>query len=232
MANGTSGTKGGGGSSKKASPNETAPVNNLAPHGEYETKLLSQLYPHANNYAEAKEQWVKDNTEVDPSKAYDTGIAIGYFTGSYSSEIRESQKNGKNDEYGKYGELIEDYISKAPQWDNSHDLHRGMGLSADTVDGIIKGIKSGKTFDINNGGTASWSLKYAISEGFTSTANGKVPVIFRTKTMKNATSIEHMSSIHGEHEVFSSKKNNFRPIKATPKNINGHKGWLIDVEEV
>lgn len=227
MANGTNSTKGGGVAKTEA------PVNNLAPHGEYDGKLIGQLYPNASSYMDGKASWLKDHTDIDPAKAMDTADAIGKFTGAWSGDIRDAQKNNKKGSAAEMGELLEDFIAKSPQWDNSHDLHRGMRLESSVVDGILKGIPQKKSFDINNGGTASWSTKYDVSENFASTYGGKkVPVIFRTKKMKNATSVEHLTSIHGEHEVLSSKMNNFRPLKATKKNIDGTPGWLIEVEQI
>ena len=233
MANGTSGTKSTGGGNASTA----APINNLPLKGDLDPgvvgNLLSDLYPHASSYQEAKTNWIKDHTDVDEGNASKTAAAIGHFTGSESGDIRHAQKNGDTtSSYGKDGVLLEDYITKAPQWDNSRDLHRGMDLSPDTVKGILDGIKSGKNYDINYGGSASWSTKYAVSEGFAGGYGGKVPVIFRTKKMTKATPIGHITSIKGEHEVLSSKDNMFKPIKATKKKINGKDGYLIDVEQI
>ena len=126
--------------------------------------------------------------------------------------------------------MIENYIVKAPQWNNSMDLHRGMTLPQETIDSIIQGIPKGKTFDVNHSGTASWSTVYKKSENFC--YGPGVPVMFRAKKMTKATTVMHLSSIHGEFEVFSSKDNRFRPISAKKKNINGKQGWLIEVEQI
>lgn len=217
MANGVSGTKG-------ASPaaSSEAPVNTLKPTGEID--------PWSMTMSSDQIAWLKQNTEgiKDYAKTLET---IHNFTGSWSSDIRAAQKKGDTtSDYGRAGVRLEDYISKATQWDNSRDLHRGMTLDESVVKGILDGISSGKTYDINYGGTASWSTKYAKSESF---CYGKgVKVIFRTKKMKKATPVMHLSSVHGEMEVLSSKDNMFKPISAKKKMINGKEGWLIDVEQV
>lgn len=217
MANGVSGTKG----SSVASTG----INTLHPSGEID--------PWSTPKYEDKIAWLKQNTLLSPSEVVDTEEAIAKFTASGSSSIRYAQSIGDTSSVaGQRGVLLENYIEKAPQWDNSRNLHRGMEIDEELANSIVQGIKSGKTFDINNGGTASWSTKYARSEYFAQGYGGGVPVIFRIKKMTKATPVMHLSTCHDEMEVFSSKDNNFRPIKARKKNINGFKGWLIDVEQV
>jgi hypothetical protein len=181
----------------------------------------------------ARVDWVKKNTTVsDPQAAYN---AVYGFTGFDSGDIREAQKKGeKGTTAAKQGAAIEDYIKKAPPWDNSKDLHRGMSLSTATVNDMVSQLKAGKKvdFDINNGGSASWSATYKVSESFAGTGWGKTPVIFRTKKMTGATPIMHLSHFFGENEVLSSKDNKFKAVKATKKKIHGVDGYIIDVVQI
>ena len=213
MANGTSGTKGGGGTAT------AKPVNNLPTAGE-----LSPVNDRLD--------WIDKNTTGKKSMQYDTLQALNSFTGHSSGSIRDAQKVNNNDEYGKKGQLIEDYIKNAPQWDNSHDLHRGMGAPKDFLAKIKQAEGTNTPIDINNSGTASWSLKYNVSENFANGYGDNTPVIFRTKTMKNATPIMHISKFTSEKEVLSSKDNRFKIKKISHKNIDGQKGYLIDVEPI
>lgn len=219
MANGTGGTKGGG---AENTTQASAPVNNLAPLGEMEK---------VGGLSEKKE-WVKNNTNVSPEKLEATMDAMDDFTGGYSTEIRYAQKKGEAGTiYGEKGAVLEDYIKEAPQWDNSRDLHRGMTLSPNIIKEMINTQGTNKTIDINNSGTASWSTKYARSENFCHAIGDDVPVMFRTKSMKNATPVMHLSNFYSEMEVISSKDNRFKIKKVSKKKINGKEGYLIDVEQ-
>ena len=215
MASGVSGTKG--------NTESNQPVNNLKALGELPAEY------HDDNYTE---QWMKENTNVPSEKLSDTAKAVRAFTSTGFWSIREAQLNNNTwSPAGERGVLIEDYIKQAPQWNNSKDLHRGVKLEKDEIQNILNDIKAGKAIDVNHSGTASWSTKYDVAEGFAYTSS-MVPVIFRAKKMKNATTVMHISKHPDEHEVLSSKDNRFKAVKVRKKKINGYDGYLIDVEPV
>jgi hypothetical protein len=225
MSNGISSTS--SGRSAKAAASVPSPAlrsaasNGLSPLG-----AQSEIIDYDD-----KIEWVKNNTNV--SDAAEAVYAVTTFTDSEFHAIRDAQRNGeRGTQAAKDGETLEDYIKNAPQWDNSRDLHRGMSLSTTQVQSILKGIKNGEPFDINYGGTASWSGLYTVSEKFARDGIDKTPVIFRTKKMSNASPVMHLSTFYSEMEVLSSKDNNFRPIKATKKKINGVDGYVIDVIQI
>lgn len=176
--------------------------------------------------------WIKQNTTLDASVVADTYTAITKFTGSGSHDIRDAQLTGAKDIYGQRGELIENYIKSARQWDNSVPLQRGMRVNADLIETLKLNMKTGTPFDVNRSGTASWSTKMDVARGFAESYDDRVPVIFRTKKMKNATPIMHLSSLGNEMEVFSSKDNRFKLKKMEKIVVEGKNGWLIDVEQV
>lgn len=213
MANGVSGTKGSGVAQQ---------VNTLKPMGEMPTGWTSD---------EEATEWVKANTNVPPDKLEDTVDAVRGFTGFSFHSIRAAQRNNTDGYDAERGALIEDYIKQAPQWDNSKDLHRGVKMEENDVKQLLKDIKAGKPIDVNHSGTASWSTKYDVAESFAYTSS-YVPVIFRTKKMKNATTVMHISKHPDEHEVLSSKDNRFKAVKVRKKKIDGYDGYLIDVEQV
>lgn len=205
MANGTSGTRGG---------------NTLQPLGELKGIYGSPL------------DWIRENTTLDDAVVADTYDAIRKFTGSSSHDIRDSQLKGANDLYGKRGELIENYIKNARPWDNSTPLQRGMIVDPDLIETLKLNMKTGTPFDVNRSGTASWSTDMEVARCFAESYSDQVPVIFRTKKMKNATPIMHLSSLPDEFEVFSSKDNRFKLKKMEKTIVDGKDGWIIDVEQV
>ena len=205
MANGVSGTRGG---------------NGLAPMGELNGIYGSPL------------DWIRDNSTLGESDVAEAYNAIVKFTGSSSNSIRYAQRTGAKDESGKRGEILENYIKNARPWDNSTPLHRGLRLEPYLIETLKLNMKTGTPFDVNRSGTASWSTRFDVARDFAESYGIEVPVIFRTKKMKNATPIMHLSSLGNEYEVFSSKDNRSKIKDMKKTTISGKEGWIVEVEQV
>ena len=109
----------------------------------------------------------------------------------------------------EYGDALEDFISKAPQWDGG-TLYRGIEMED------FKGypihdyafLQEGKIIDM--GGTSSWSSNRDIADEFTSRRFTGDAVLFVTDDIGAATSIAVHSSIPMQDEVIASKSNKYR----------------------
>lgn len=131
-------------------------------------------------------------------KMYD---AVQSWSGTLYSSIREYQRTGKGSQHVKDAERdLEGYIAAAPKWDGGA-TYRGMRLPQSVLDTYVPGAR------VNMGGSASWSTDKGVAEGFASGASGgKRPVVLRSKTNRNGTSIRHFSHFKKEDEVLVSKK--------------------------
>lgn len=218
MANGIGPTRGGKGPS---------PPNNLPPIGQFEDQ---NYWDNLSDPELAKAQWIMQNTNItDEVVAWQTQDTLHRFTGSSFGQIRKGQRNPDlvNEESVQQGELLENYIMNAPQWDNSAPLYRGMSLTTKTVDNM----KPGDTFDVNYG-SASWSTQKGTAENFAGDHNGE-RVVFVCKKQTNATPIRHMSQWWEESEVLSSKQNRYRILNKKKVASWGNKTFTyVEVEQI
>lgn len=104
--------------------------------------------------------------------------------------------------YEKKAKDLESFIGKSPKWAGGK-TYRGISLS----DSDVAKIKVGKTFDVNGGGSASWSTDPGVADAFASTfgRKGHRSVIFVSPTQRKGTSIKHLSGNEDEDEVLVSK---------------------------
>lgn len=195
-----------------------------------QTAHPSQEYDHdiAADTDEAVEQIEKDTGESYMRSA-DYYEAVYAYTFMYDSDIRYYQKHGKmrsktmfsEDEIKPKATDVEEFIKKAPHWGGG-DTYRGMNVP----NSVVENIKVGKEFDINNGGSASWSTNSNKARNF---SNGdETPVIFRCPTQSKGTSIKPYSEFKTEDEVLVSKEARYVVKKKQFKDGR----WYVDVEEV
>ena len=221
MANGTSGTRSVAKNNAGTAP-ELAAVNDLPQMGYINGEPL---------WDEDGVEWIQQNLHITKQQAEIYQDAVAHFTGANYEEIRAAQQSGTANKHGQRGAALEDYISAAPQWDNSQELYRGVALDQSTVNGISKALKSKKPFDVNHGATASWTTDNELAEAY-SNEPGKIPVVFKSKKTRNATPVMHLSSVGDESEVIVSKKNKYRPTKITKTKLAGKDGYIIEVEQL
>lgn len=215
MANGTSSTRG---TSRATAP----PVNKLPPIGQFSDDVW-------NWDSDDAIEWIIDNVDIeskDEAKAlYD---AVNTFTAG-SGAIRIVQQGGSgSDSVKEKAKNVEKYIESAPQWDNSQTLYRGLKLSpAD-----IAKIQVGQDFDVNYGGSASWSTKVGVAQDFACPYSGKSGVVAYCKKMRKATPIKHISNYMNENEVLSSKDNKFRTVSIKKGVYNEKPMLFVEVEQI
>ena len=163
---------------------------------------------------------------IDDPKVTDTVEAIRGFTMLEYKEIRNSQQNPKvfPDEIDiKKGEVIENYIDKAPKYDNP--IFRGIVM----MEGVATRLSPGQVVDMR--GTSSWSSNSKIANKF-SASN----VIFVSSNVSKAVAISHLSGIDVEKEVIVSKDIKFeiQKVKTVLKTVNvpthNHSGFPSGVE--
>ena len=222
MANGTASTKSGGGG---GSPTVTNP---LAVNGVNPPNNLTQVGEQGQMNKTQAEAWIEKNTNI-PSKDVESHYqSVNKFTGFSYSDIRKAQKEpaSATPSMIKAGNECENYIKNAPQWNNSAPLYRGVNVDSS----VVSKIQVGKPFDVNGGGSASWSTMKSTSEDFTCGKN--VPVLFKCAKQTNATPIQHISKYPDEHEILTSKSNNYRVISKQKANINGKQGYVVEVEQI
>ena len=168
-------------------------------------------------YGVSKALIMKD-TGCDEKQAEDYQMAMRMWSIT-SVDIRAVQR-GKTSDDGRltimtekdareYGETLEDFISKAPQWDGG-TLYRGIEMEG--IDGYpihsYQFLQEGKIIDM--GGTSSWSDNRDIAEEFTTRRFTGDAILFVSDNVGTATSIAPHSSIPTQGEVVASKTNKYR----------------------
>ena len=165
---------------------------------------------------------VKQELGCDEKQANKYIDGIGSYTSENYEAIRAYQQGVKNHYTKKFSNdanTIEDYISKAPHW-NDGTLYRGINLDGDPTNIF----KSGTELDMQ--GTSSWSSDKGVSEAF-AWGKGK-RVIFQCESISKATSISHISATPSENEILVSKDTKYVSKKVTKKG----RYYYVEVEEI
>lgn len=163
--------------------------------------------------------------KIDSPKVKLTEQSIKRFTEMDYRQIRAVQTTGAQDSHGNkysdfeevkaYGKAIEDYIEKAPKYDEP--IFRGVTGIYDKADSNTPGIdiaklKVGRTIDMK--GTSSWTTNAKMAKTFGN-------VIFVSSNVSKAVSITGLSAIGGEKEVLVSKKLKFKIDKIKQVTLRG-----------
>ena len=138
--------------------------------------------------------------------------SVASYTSENYTAIRAYQTGKKNDytkKFSRDAKTIEDYIEKAPKW-NDGTLYRGINVENGDVKSIFK---PGTELDMQ--GTSSWSSDKGVSETFTWGSGTKV--IFQCDKISKATSVTHISNNPSEKEVLVSKDTKYVTKKISKK---------------
>lgn len=171
--------------------------------------------------------------------------SVNNFTYQWDYEIRQFQRGKAVKSYHGHtkaeikerAESVERFIACAPKWKGG-DTFRGMSLSNEELEALIKDMKDGQG---DMFGTASWSSLQKVSQGFASRHLGEfdvngnektVRVLLKAKSHKRATPIMHLSEFSHEAEILSSQYERWKFVKMTKKIINGDEFTIIEVEPV
>lgn len=171
--------------------------------------------------------------------------SVNNFTYQWDYEIRQFQRGKAVKSYHGHtkaeikerAESVERFIACAPKWKGG-DTFRGMSLSNEELEALIKDMKDGQGDML---GTASWSSLQKVSQGFASRHLGEfdvngnektVRVLLKAKSHKRATPIMHLSEFSHEAEILSSQYERWKFVKMTKKIINGDEFTIIEVEPV
>ena len=160
------------------------------------------------NRAEGVKQIMAD-TGHDYGKALeDYQVLFGWCDSTTTcSTIRKAQRGAldgfRQKSFGKSGEILEQYIADAPQWDGGV-LFRGV--SGREMDKYYDHLQVGDIVDM--GGASSWT-----SDPYSAASFAGHGAVFTWREPKNCTSISHISPHIGEGEVVASKRNVFSVSK-------------------
>lgn len=179
-------------------------------------------YARVKSYSESIVNYT-GNRYGDIKNAYRAkyGISKEYY-GKMSQEKAEKASND-----------LDDYIYQAPKYDG--EVYRGMTLSDENYDNIIKNLESGKIMDMQ--GISSWSSNKAVSEDFiegnlySDTPNA---ILFKLQN-KSGTPIDSISYISGEYEVLhpTTARYKLKKIEENDNNyFNAKRIVMITLEEV
>ena len=138
--------------------------------------------------------------------------SVASYTSENYTAIRAYQTGKKNDytkKFSRDAKTIEDYIDKAPKW-NDGTLYRGINVENGDVKSLFK---PGTELDMQ--GTSSWSSEKGVSETFTWGSGTKV--IFQCDKISKATSVTHISNNPSEKEVLVSKDTKYVTKKISKK---------------
>lgn len=202
-----------GGGSSGAEPRRTGPRDQLS----FDKKDESII-------ADAKEVGI----EVSPEQAADISRAIGAYSTSAFSYIREMQMTGtvasnnaklSQDDLArirKYADDIEFATTFLPR--TSGNIYRGIAMK----NSAALALKPGAEIDMR--GVSSWTSNFTKAEGFSlgktsaaSPSTFSARVIFRVAN-KSAVNISHLSKIAGESESIFSSRARFRILKTSTSN--------------
>lgn len=183
----------------------------------YETPLQSS--------EQAKIDIIKTSGNVDEATAHKYNEAIYGFTYQWDYEIRQVQcGNPVTSRHGHtYDEIVERsincerFITSMPKWDGG-DTYRGMSLSKNDLQRLINEGKSG---NINNLGTASWSTDISVANNFSGFHIGEMndsgelrteKVVLVCKKQARGTSIRFLSNYQNEHEILCSMFSRYKYV--------------------
>lgn len=155
---------------------------------------------------------VKQELGCDEKQAKKYTKGIQSFTSENYEAIRAYQSGKKNDytkKFSRDAKAVEDYIDKAPKW-NDGTLYRGINVESGDVKSIFK---PGTELDMQ--GTSSWSSEKRIADSYTFGSGTKV--IFQCDKISKATSITHISNNPSEKEVLVSKDTKYVAKKVSKK---------------
>lgn len=166
---------------------------------------------------------VKNELGCDDKQASKYIDSVASYTSENYTAIRAYQTGKKNDytkKFSRDAKMVEDYIDKAPKW-NDGTLYRGINVENGDVKSLFK---PGTELDMQ--GTSSWSSDKGVSETFTWGSGTKV--IFQCDKISKATSVTHISNNPSEKEVLVSKDTKYVTKKISKKG----KYYYVYLDEV
>jgi hypothetical protein len=174
---------------KKPEPEaEKQPVKNLAGDGTHES-----VPKNAEEYYDAV---TKTGKQITLKEAQDTANAIKYWTGKGSSEIREDQKNGREN---RQADQIDEFIKNSTPYKG--EIYRGITFSSE--DEAMKWAKGDKDGIVGNQSAhSSWTSDIAIAAHFTELdfSGEKSTQVIIKSTNKSGASIRNLS-VFGKPEA-------------------------------
>lgn len=150
--------------------------------------------------------------------------------GGYKS-VREAQQQaieGKSydKEWFASGELLEDYISKAPKYNG--EMYRGLNLNKKESKEIINHLKNGDSIDML--GTSSWTSRESVANELIQGSG----IQFRVSKTNKGTSIQHLSAYgKKEAEILVSKTARYKAKSIDIFNIDKYRTmYFVELEEL
>jgi hypothetical protein len=167
---------------------EKQPVKNLAGDGTHDGAPKN-----AQEYYDAV---TKTGKQITLKEAQDTANAIKYWTGKGSSEIREDQKNGREN---RQADQIDEFIKNSTPYKG--EIYRGITFSSE--DEAMKWAKGDKDGIVGNQSAhSSWTSDIAIAAHFTELdfSGEKSTQVIIKSTNKSGASIRNLS-VFGKPEA-------------------------------
>jgi hypothetical protein len=158
---------------------------------------------------------MKEIPGIDEKLAAKYNTAIKKYTGeNYGGIINAFLEGDEKSALGKNAKFLQEYLTKSPTWDNSSPIYRGVSVSTNELDTILKNYKVGETFDTKVFGSYSDNFKTAlsfskpqtkkiVSEFGTKTPKptGKTGIVFKVNNTDNAVPVAKYSSNVMESEI-------------------------------
>lgn len=219
---------GGRGSSGKSSGGA---FGNSARSGHMFEDKYEESYEDGNitRYEERADMIKQTVPQYSTEQAEELVEHMDLWSGGGYEYVREAQQRvseGKSydDGWMSSGELLEDYISRAPKY--SGEIYRGINVSEDRADSIINTLASGGSIDML--GTSSWSSKVKVANNFASPIWGNKAIVFRCSKTNKGTSIQHLSG-YGKYEaeILVSKTARYRAKSIVDQGSR----WYVELEE-
>ena len=162
---------------------------------------------------------------VQLNQAQEVGAQLNPAQVKHLKRFREvrAKNEGVRNQWARYADQMENYISKAPKWkgksigaegESSGTIFRGMGFhDKKVVESIIESYKRGDAALTME----SWSAKKGIAEGF---MEGEAHKVLVKQVNKHGTSIEPWNGM-GEKEILQPRGVRYKVLSSTTQTYKG-----------
>lgn len=185
------------------------------------------------NKAESIIEIMKEIPGIDEKTAALYNTAIKKYTGDNFGKIMEAYIEGDTKTaFGKNAKFLQEYLTKAPTWNNSSSIYRGVSIGSDKIKDVLKEYKPGTTFNSkvfnsfsNNFNTA---LHFSKPKMISIDGNSLVPsmqkrekdkagIVFRLDETSNAVPVAKYSSNVMESEIIMPANVKFEIVDVVTK---------------
>jgi hypothetical protein len=195
------------------------------------------------NKAESIAEIMKEIPGIDEKTAAKYNTAIKKYTGGDFGKIMDAFLSGDTKSAnGRNAKNLQEYLERAPTWNNSSPLFRGVSIKPEELDNVLKNYQPGTSFDSKVFNSFSNNFKTALSYSKPKTVSfgGKVyknekatseGIVFRVDKTSNAVPIAKYSSYVVENEVMMPANVKFEVVSVTRKTAETDSLGNIEIKE-